>query len=309
MEQTYRRSLNLGDPLSRVVIPLALGITRRVMLRRGVASHEARLEGINVHYYHRGGSSGDSLGLPVVLIHGIADSALTWAFTMRGMARIGPVYAIDLPGFGQSGYPRGRRYATILEHVAVVQALIREVIGRPALLVGNSMGGWIAGRLAELSPELARAIVMVDPGGAMLEGRRSWEPFVNTVAVRDLRSVRMIYHQMFGRVNPALYLGQRGFQDMFLRDAVRHFVESSDESDFFTPEDLRRISVPAALVWGERDTFLPSGSLAFFRDNLPGRKLLLLRGCGHLPQRERPYRLVRFVRDFARDLEAVPARA
>jgi pimeloyl-ACP methyl ester carboxylesterase len=286
-----------------VVVPLALGITRRAMLRAGVSSHERRLEQILIHYYHAPVRGAANPGLPVVLLHGIADSALTWAFSIGGLARLGPVYALDLPGFGQSGYPPERRFATIGEHVAVVQAFIREVVGGPALLVGNSMGGWIAARLSELSPELVRGSVLLDPGGAMLAGRTSWEPFVETVSVRDLRSVRLIYRQMFGRVNPALYLGQRGFQDLFLRDAVRYFIESADLEAFFTPEDLRRISVPTALVWGARDTFLPAGSFEFFRDNLPGAKVLLLPGCGHLPQQERPRRLVGFVREFAAELE------
>lgn len=269
------------------------------MLRAGVASETHRLAGMHINVYCAPPGPGADQHLPVVLLHGIADSALTWAFTLRGLARIGPVAALDLPGFGQSGYPHGRRFATIGEHVAVVQAYISEVVGRPALLVGNSMGGWIAARLAELSPELVRGVVLVDPGGAMLGGRDSWEPFVRTVSVSDLRSVRLIYRQMFGRVNPALYLGQRSFQELFLRDAVRHFVASAELDEFFTADDLRAIAVPVGLVWGERDRFLPAGSFEFFRDNLPGAKLLVLRGCGHLPQQERPRRLVRFVREFA----------
>lgn len=308
MEQSVRRRLELGAPLSRVVIPIALGLTRRAMLRAGVSSHERRLASILIHYYCAPARTRGDAALPVVLLHGIADSALTWAYTMRGLARIGPVYAVDLPGFGQSGYPPGRRFATIDEHVAVARALIEHVVGAPVLLVGNSMGGWIAARLAELAPELVRGMVLLDPGGAALAGRDSWEPFVDTVSVRDLRSVRMIYRQMFGRVNPALYLGQRGFQDLFLRDAVRDFVASADEDAFFTPADLRRIAVPVALVWGERDNFLPAGSFEFFRDNLPGARVLQLRGCGHLPQQERPLRLVRFVRSFANELISADER-
>ncbi len=302
MEQSFRQRLALGEPLSRVIIPLVLGLTRRAMLRTGAISHEQRLAGINTHYFARAGSAGSDPALPVILIHGIADSALTWAFTLGGIARVGPVYALDLPGFGQSGYPQGRRFASIGEQVAVLRALLSEVVGRPALLVGNSMGGWIAARLAELVPELVRGVVLIDPGGAMLEGHASWAQFAATVAVRDLRSVRTIYRQMFGWVNPALYLGQRGFQELFLRDAVRYFVASAEVGEFFTPSDLQRIKVPTALVWGERDTFLPTGSFAFFRDNLPNPKVLVLPGCGHLPQRERPWHLVRFIRAFAHEL-------
>lgn len=313
VETDLRRRLDLGAPLSRVVIPLTLGLTRRALLRSGVASHERRLAGVSTHFFCRDGRRGSDPQLPVLLIHGIADSALTWAFVLRGMANIGPVYALDLPGHGLSGHPPGRRYATIAEQTAVVAALLREVVGRPALLVGNSMGGWIAARLALDAPELVRGIVLLDPGGALLEGRASWDPFVSTVAVRDLRTVRAIYRQMFGRVPLPLYLAQHSFRDLFTRESVRAFVaaavaaaEAEDvaTAGFFAPSDLRRITVPARLVWGDRDTFLPAGSFEFFRDNLPDAQTHVLKGCGHLPQREAPRAVTRIVREFAAAIRA-----
>lgn len=308
VENELRRRIALGEPLSRVLIPLTMGLTRRALLRSGVTSEERRLAGISTHFYRRAGLPGSDPEMPLVLIHGIADSALTWAFTIRGMARIGPVFALDLPGFGLSGRPPGRKYATIAEQVAVVAALVREVVGRPALLVGNSMGGWIAARMALEEPALVRGIVLIDPGGALLEGRASWDSFVATVSVPDLRSVRAIYRQMFGRVPAALYLAQHSFQELFLRESVREFIAAAtaaaDAEDvaatgFFTPTDLRRITCPTALIWGDRDTFLPRGSFEFFRDNLPDAQVLVLKGVGHLPQREAPRAVVRFVGEFA----------
>jgi pimeloyl-ACP methyl ester carboxylesterase len=302
---------DVGAPLSQVAIPLSLGLTRRALLRAGAQSHERRLAGVLTHFFQIEGRRGSDPHMPVVLIHGIADSALTWAFTVRGLANVGPIYAVDLPGFGQSGHPPGRRYASIAEHTAVVAALIREALGRPALLVGNSMGGWIAARLALEAPELVRGIALLDPGGALLEGRASWDPFVAAVAVPDLRSVRLIYRQMFGRVPLSLYLAQRGFQAMFLRESVRQFVQAAVEaadsedilaSGFFAPEDLRRINVPTALIWGGRDRFLPAGSFEFFRDNMPAARIHVLKRVGHLPQREAPRAVVRIVRGLAREL-------
>jgi len=299
MTSVLRRPERRGllDPLSEALIPLVLGLGRKAMLRAGVRDGQRRLAGVNINYYYLPGRASGA-GTPVVLIHGIADSAITWLFMLRPLAALGPVYAIDLPGFGHSGYPQGRRYATIGEHVAVVQELIREEIGRPALLVGNSMGGWIAARLALAAPELVAGIVLLDPGGAMLAGRASWDLFVSTVAVPDLRTVRAIYRQMFGRVPLALYLGQLGFRALFLRDAVTQFVAAADEREFFHPGELRAIGVPSALVWGERDTFLPAGSFEYFRDHLPDPAVLTLRGCGHLPQRERPGAVARFIQRF-----------
>ncbi|NTV63738.1 MAG: alpha/beta hydrolase [Oscillochloris sp.] len=291
----------LFEPLSHALLPTVLGVTRQLMLRSGTSEHDCRLAEIPIHVYHRPGAPGSDPDLPILLVHGIADNALTWALVLGGLARIGPVYAIDLPGFGLSGYPAGRRYAHIDEHVTVVRTLIEHEIRRPALLVGNSLGGWIGARMAIETPANARGIIMIDPGGAYLAGRPSWEPFIEDVSVPNLRTVRRVMHQMFGvtPLLPALYLGQRGFQTLFQRDAVTHFVSAASEDDFFQPTDLARIPVPCGLIWGRADRFLPAGSFEFFRDNLPDPSILSIPGCGHLPQRERPLQVIKFVRRFA----------
>jgi pimeloyl-ACP methyl ester carboxylesterase len=245
-----------------------------------------------------------------VLVHGIADNALTWALVVGLLARDHEVFALDLPGYGLSGAPAGRHFATLTEMRDLLAAFLREVIGRPALVVGNSMGAWLAVKLAWAAPELTRAIILLDAGGAPLEGRASWEPFGELIGVRDLRTSRQILGQMFGAIPaPLLYLGQRGLQQLFQRQVVRAFVAdmivaTAAENDLLKPDDLRRLPVPAGLVWGLCDTFLPRGSLEFFRDNLAGAPTLLLRRCGHLPQRERPIAVARFVRQFAAQIAA-----
>jgi pimeloyl-ACP methyl ester carboxylesterase len=69
------------------------------------------------------------------------------------------------------------------------------------------------------------------------------------------------------------------------------------------------LPVPAALIWGLGDHFLPAGSLEFFRANLPDAPTLLLKRCGHLPQRERPLPVLRFIRRFAAQLANAPIQS
>jgi pimeloyl-ACP methyl ester carboxylesterase len=304
------------DPLSSATVPLLYGLARRVMLRGGATQHEARIDGVTINYYRQGPRTGGrgskasrDASLPVLLVHGIADNALTWALVMGLLARDREVYALDLPGYGLSGAPVGRHFATLNEMRDLLARFLRELIGRPALVVGNSMGGWLAVKLAWAAPDVTRAIILLDAGGAPLLGRASWEPFGELIGVRDLRTSRQILGQMFGAIPaPLLYLGQRGLQNLFQRQVVRAFVAdlvaTMPEDDLLRPDDLRRLPAPAGLVWGLSDTFLPRGSLEFFRENLPGAPTLLLRRCGHLPQRERPFAVARFIRRFAAQLVA-----
>lgn len=295
-------------PLSRVSVPLFNGLARQRLMRRGVQQREARLQGICISYYYKGPAGDAGAGaIPIVLVHGIADNALTWSFIFNSLARGHPVYAIDLPGYGFSSLPHGRNYTTLDEMRDVLADFLREVIGGPALVVGNSMGGWLAIKLAWAAPELVSGTILMDSGGAPLNGRASWEPFGEAIGMRDLRSARLAFRQMFGAVPaPLLYLGQHSLQDLFQRQVVQEFVSNMvaavPEEVLLHPEDLRDIPVPAGLVWGLNDRFLPEGSLEFFRDNLPDAPKLLLQRCGHLPQRERPRSVLRFIRQFAAQL-------
>jgi pimeloyl-ACP methyl ester carboxylesterase len=316
------RFLSLLDPISRSIVPMIDGFARRRLLHAGATQCEVRLNDVTTNYYYHASRSAARregpipLGkepLPILLVHGIADSALTWALVIGKLAREHDVYAIDLPGYGLSGVPAGHSFATLDEMRDVLDSFIREVIGRPALLVGNSMGGWLAVKLAWSAPAQLRGIILMDAGGAPGAGRAAWEQFAETIGVRDIRSTRLVFRQMFGVIprplfylaipRPLLYLGLRGFQEMFQRRTVRDFVAAlsatMQEDGFLRPDDLRRLPVPAALVWGLADKFLPSGSLEFFHENLPGAPALLLQHCGHLPQRERPDALVRFIRKIA----------
>lgn len=297
-------------PFSTALFPLAYGLARHALFRMGVTSDVLRLANIPVHYYYAAGKPSREEAIPVVLIHGIADRAQTWAFVMRALTKIGPVYAIDLPGFGLSGLPAGRRCTSLNEDVAVVQELISTVIERPALVVGNSLGGWIAARLAINSPELTSGVVLLDPGGAFLEGLSSWEEFTLKARVGDMHTVRQISREIVGRrMRLPLYLAQHSLQQLFSRDAVSGFISLSTEDDALRPEELARLNVPVGLIWGLDDQFLPLASLEYFRRYLPQPQLLLLRGCGHMPQVERPRQVIQFIRGFAQRIGARQAEA
>jgi pimeloyl-ACP methyl ester carboxylesterase len=310
----------LLDPLSSAAVPLIYGLARRGMLRRGAAEHQVELGGASLNYFQQEPArkqqelpQPNSSPTPILLLHGIADNALTWAMVMKPLARDYPVYAVDLPGYGRSLTPAGRGFATLAEMRDILVAFMREVIGRPALIAGNSMGGWLAVKIAWAAPELTRGIVLLDAGGAPLEGRASWEPFSELIGVPDLKTSRRIFRQMFG-AGPLLYLGQRGLQNLFHRQVVREFVASlnatqAPEDELLRDHELRELPVPAGLIWGMSDTFLPRGSLEFFCDNLPDAPTMLLRGCGHLPQVERPLAVVRFIRRFAAGLQAARTAA
>jgi pimeloyl-ACP methyl ester carboxylesterase len=293
------------DPLSSIAVPLVNGLLRRWLLRRGVREEVTRCAGAALTYYAAGPAVRPGGPMPILLVHGLGDSAMTWAIVLYLLAREHPVFAVDLPGYGLSSLPPGRTFATLDEMTAMLRTFIETVIGQPALIVGNSMGGWLAVRLAWAAPKLVRGVVLINAGGAPLEGHASWDPFAEAVAMRDPKRSHQVIRQIAGPPGAlALLFAQRSIEQIFRRQVVRDFVAAADENIFLRSDDLRNLPVPAALMWGLRDRFLPAGSLEFFHENLPGAPALLLRGCGHLPQRERPLAVWRFVRRYAASLAA-----
>src|SRR5262245_54792559 len=120
-------------------------------------SRHADLGG-DVHYLDFGGPAGDT---PVVLVHGLGGSHLNWGLVGPALAARTRVYAPDLPGFGLT-FPGGRT-ASVPANTAVLDAFLDKVVGGPALLVGNSMGGMVALRQAAAHPETVTGLVLLDP--------------------------------------------------------------------------------------------------------------------------------------------------
>src|SRR5215472_1377088 len=119
-----------------------------------VASRHADLDG-PVHYLDLGGD-----GPPLVGVHGLGGSALNWIAVGEGLAAHHRVLALDLRGFGETPLGAGTR---LRDNVRLLDLFLREVVGRPATLVGNSMGGLLSVRQAAEHPDTVCNLVLVDP--------------------------------------------------------------------------------------------------------------------------------------------------
>src|SRR5438309_1675312 len=109
-----------------------------------------------VHYIDFGGS-----GPTLLMVHGLAGSALNWMAVAPQIARTHHALAIDLAGFGQT--PLFGRTATVGVNAALVHDFIEMVAARPVSLMGNSMGGHIAILEASAHPDWVNSLVLVDP--------------------------------------------------------------------------------------------------------------------------------------------------
>jgi pimeloyl-ACP methyl ester carboxylesterase len=138
---------------------------------------------------------GDYTQVPFVLVHGLASNARLWDGVGERLQMLGhSSYAVDLRGHGESERPdHGYDFATVAGDVA---AVVRDVVERRAVLVGQSWGGNVVLETAARYPELARAVACIDGGFIRLRDRYpEWEeartelspPSFRGMAADDLR--------------------------------------------------------------------------------------------------------------------------
>lgn len=114
--------------------------------------------GGRVHHVDFGGAPD---GPPVVLVHGLGGSHLNWTRLAPLLTPYARVSALDLAGFGRTGAQAGP--TTVTANAALLRRYLTDVVGEPAVLVGNSMGGMVSTLAAAAAPDLVRGLALVDP--------------------------------------------------------------------------------------------------------------------------------------------------
>src|SRR4028119_1549430 len=145
---------SLRDSSSRRMYPRVKEKTEVGKVNVVVEEHNVEIDGLTIRYLAAGE------GPPLVLLHGAGDNSLDWRWVLRALARKHRVYAPDLPGSPDSASPPADYSPAFFERFA---AGFLDVLGiGRATLVGNSLGGLIALRLALSEPARVRALVLVD---------------------------------------------------------------------------------------------------------------------------------------------------
>jgi pimeloyl-ACP methyl ester carboxylesterase len=260
-------------------------------------------------------------GLPILMFHGYADSADTWRQSLALLAREGHrAVAVDLPGFGAADPLNPEAVLPQLDEFAL--AAVRYAAGRPrkpVLVVGNSLGGCVALRVAERHGDRLVGVAGVAPAG--LEMSRLLNIVQRDPALRTLlalptpvpslvlrAAVARLYRQLAfaapDRIDPIVISAFTWHHRR--RARVAHYLDTAHRllPELRHPFELERISVPVMLIWGDRDRLVFHRGAQRVLDAVPESKLELLEGVGHCPQVEAPKRFTELLLGFRADLAA-----
>lgn len=202
-------------------------------------------------------------GPPVLLVHGIASSSVTWEFLVPLLAGH-RVITVDLLGFGSSPAPPDATF-TIEEHERALEATVRSLrLREPFVLVGHSMGALIASRYAARRPKRLKKLVLVAPPVYLPPGAIG-DPIDRLTMGFYLKAYEFLRENKEFTMRAAAGLERlapiRGVLDVSEAnwDAFVASLQNIVENQTLI-SDLANVTVPVEVVYGSLDPFLtPAG--------------------------------------------------
>lgn len=242
----------------------------------------------------------------IVLVHGFGANKDNWTRIARELTDDFNVYAIDLPGHGESSKPLdlGYRLEQQVGHLArILMALdINEMH-----MMGNSMGGGITALYAATYPEQIKTAVLFDPAGII----QYESELVDLIVAGDNPLIPSKPGDFERLMDFALekkpfvpwpilsVMEEQALANQEVNEVIFAAIRDAGfESDFRNA--IKRIEDPVLIVWGKEDRVIDYRNGEVFLKAIPGSRLEILEGIGHAPMVEAPEESARLFLEFAK---------
>ncbi len=259
----------------------------------GLRHRYVEVAGIGTHYVVAG------QGPPVVLIHGLGSSLATWQRTIPPLAERYTVYALDMPGHGDSEKP-DIEYS-LDAGIDYLDAFLDAMDVPRAALVGNSMGGLLSLGFALERPERVTRLALVDAAGLGRELafllRLASLPVVGEIMRRS--SVFGYARALMRHASTEGKVTRRVLVDAFRGARIAPEASRAElnalrngasfrgvRPDYILLDRLPELAMPLLIVWGAQDKVLPVAHAYAAARRRPSAQTVVLDRCGHWPQLE-----------------------
>ena len=236
---------------------------------------------------------------PILFVHGLGGNWQNWLECLPRVALERRAIAVDLPGFGVSPQPDGD--VSISAYARVLDGLLEELGLDSAVVVGNSMGGFIAAELAITHPQRVERLVLVSAAGisSTTRAQRPTRTLFRIAGVissqalarsRDVVARPRLRHAVLSSVIRHL---SRLRHDILLEimpgSNAPSFMDSLDALlDYDFTDRLPEIRCPTLMVWGREDMIVPVADADEFERLIPDSRKVIFDETGHVAMLERP---------------------
>ena len=271
----------------------------------------------------------------ILFVHGFGASKKHWRHNQSHLGDFFNCYAIDLLGFGESSQPSALlNYETYKENSIKysfdlwshqISTFCLEVIKSPVYLVGNSIGGVIALKAAEIIKNNCRGVILIDCAQRTMDDKRlkQSDVFMNLLrpVIKTLVRQRIVSNTLFTRAaNPKVikkileqaYPSGKNIDDELIemlyqpskrtnsKEAFRGFINLFD--DYLATDLFDKVNAPIQLIWGEKDPWESLNEAKEWKKNFRNIKRLdIIKGAGHCPHDEEPEKTNKLIFEFLQE--------
>ena len=284
--------------------------------------HTADVAGSSLHYLDYGDPGPN--GLVFVLAHGLGGRWQHWTENIPELAEHGRVIALDLPGFGRSGPPPGGY--SIEAFVDAIAELVRQLDLPRVVVVGHSLGGPLAVRLAQRHPDMVDAVVLAAGTVQAFAGVLGMQRAGSYLLRRPATVVATAFEVLTAGLPVPAFLGSQLIKRPRLRRlflwpythcpaalpatsvallvdgaGARGVLPTARAAGRLRPEQwLTHASCPVLAIGADHDAIAPLTELAEFAESVPGARTVVLEGTGHMVMLERASAFTAEVVSFAK---------
>ncbi len=271
----------------------------------------------------------------ILLVHGFGASKEHWRHNQDFLGKDLNCYAIDLLGFGESSQPSALldyenykensiRYSFDL-WATQISTFCSEIIKSPVYLVGNSIGGIIALKAAEILKDNCKGIILIDCAQRTMDDKRlkKGDVLINLLrpVLKTLVRQRIISNALFTRAaNPKVieqilrkaYPSGKNIDAELIdllyqpskrknsKEAFRGFINLFD--DYLATDLFDKINSPIQLIWGEKDPWESLNEAKEWKTKYKSIKRLdIVKGAGHCPHDEEPEETNKLINKFLQE--------
>jgi pimeloyl-ACP methyl ester carboxylesterase len=237
------------------------------------------------------GGSGPAL----LFLHGAGGNS-GWQPYHQELSRSYTVYVPSQPGFNGTERPDWVYTITDICHFNLEMAQKLD-LGQ-YILMGSSMGGWIAAEMAAMCSHNLKALVLVDAAGVKPEKGQISEIFMVSAETRlkqrfyDPAQVAN-YDRYTREPTPEEQIVEHSNREMASRLCWRPYLHNLS-----LPQYLKKVLTPTLIIWGKQDAIIPVECGEIFRQAIPNSDLKIIDHCGHSPALEKPQEFMSTVTEF-----------
>jgi len=239
----------------------------------------------------------------ILLIHGSGVSARSWAPQLEDLGQGLRVLAIDLPGHGDSD---AKPEATVQAYADVARALLEALGVGPVFVAGHSLGGAVAVALAGRYPKMVKGLILLSTCAKLPEADGSLGGLLWYLPgpIRKLVFFSMAKKILFapGARDRAVQVGMEEIRACRPETILKDVAAAKGMN---VEEVARGLRIPALILCGSRDKLTPPALSERLNDLIPGSRLLVLDGVGHMLPLEAPERVKRQILEFVGSQEGL----